>query len=150
MRDVENISVFYKKQCQYNPQFSEGVPYSARSGKISTISEKGATTYGKFNNGIEFRNNNPGIRYPKQVLEFGIVERNLIHPTQKPVDLIAYLIRTYSNEGELVLDSCIGSGTTAIAAIREKRHFLGFELDKEYFDKANERINKELSEPKLF
>ena len=72
------------------------------------------------------------------------------HPTQKPVKMLRYLIRTYTNEGDLVLDNCIGSGTTAIAAIKEKRHFIGMELNKEYFDIAEDRIKKELSNPSLF
>lgn len=87
--------------------------------------------------------------YPTAVLEFN-VESKTFHPTQKPVELIRYLIRTYTNEGDLVLDNCIGSGTTAIAAIKEKRHFIGMELNKEYFDIAEDRIKKELSNPSLF
>ena len=63
------------------------------------------------------------------------------HPTQKPVDLLRYLIRTYSNEGDTILDNCMGSGTTAVACIKEKRHFIGFELNKEYYDKACQRID---------
>lgn len=86
--------------------------------------------------------------YPHQFLDFPNGGKT-IHPTQKPIELIRYLVRTYSNEGDVVLDNCIGSGTTAIAAIRENRHFIGFELNKEYYDKACERIKKELSEPKL-
>lgn len=66
-----------------------------------------------------------------------------VHPTQKPVELIRYLIRTYSNPGNTILDNCIGSGTTAIAAMREGRHFIGFELNEEYFGKAVERIERE-------
>lgn len=65
-----------------------------------------------------------------------------LHPTQKPVELIEYLIKTYSNEGDVILDNCIGSGTTAIAAINTNRNFIGFELDKNYFDIANQRIKK--------
>ena len=64
-------------------------------------------------------------------------------PTQKPVDLLRYLVLTYTNEGDTVLDNCMGSGTTAIACIKEKRHFIGFELNKEYFDKAQNRIWEE-------
>ena len=66
------------------------------------------------------------------------------HPTQKPVSLVEYLIRTYTDEGDLVLDNCIGSGTTAIAAIRSGRHYVGFETDKTYYDIANRRIEEEL------
>lgn len=151
LRDIENISVFYRKQCLYNPQYSKGEPYSSlKGGKTSRISESGKTTYGKFNNGAEFRNDNDGFRYPKQVLEFNVVERDTLHPTQKPVALIEYLIKTYTNEGETILDNCMGSGTTAVAAIRTKRNFIGFELQKEYFDIANKRIKDEQQQLSLF
>lgn len=144
LRDVENISVFYKKQCMYNPQFSKGEPYSAlKGGKTSRISESGATTYGKFMNGAEYRNDNDGFRYPKQVIEFGVVERNTVHPTQKPVELLEYLIRTYTNEGDLVLDNCMGSGSTGVAAKNLNRDFIGIELDVNYFDIAKKRIEGE-------
>ena len=72
------------------------------------------------------------------------------HPTQKPVALIADLIRTYSNEGDTILDNCMGSGTTAVACIKEKRHFIGFELNKEYYDKACQRIDAEQRQLSLF
>ena len=87
--------------------------------------------------------------YPTSVLEFN-VESDTFHPTQKPVELIQYLIRTYSNEGDTILDNCMGSGTTAIACIREKRNFIGFELNKEYHDKACKRIKLEMMQPSLF
>ena len=87
--------------------------------------------------------------YPTSVLEFN-VESDTFHPTQKPVELIQYLIRTYSNEGDTILDNCMGSGTTAIACIREKRNFIGFELNKEYYDKACKRIKLEMMQPSLF
>lgn len=74
------------------------------------------------------------------IISFTPVHTNKLHPTQKPVDLIQYLIRTYTNAGELVMDNCIGSGTTAIAAVLEKRKFIGFETNKEYFDIANKRL----------
>lgn len=72
------------------------------------------------------------------------------HPTQKPVALIADLVRTYSNEGDTILDNCMGSGTTAVACIKEKRHFIGFELNKEYYDKACQRIEAEKRQLTLF
>lgn len=141
MRDKEDILIFYKKQCTYNPQLESGEPYSKlKGGRKSRISEKGDTTYGKFMNGADFRNDNNGFRYPKQVLEFGVVERNTLHPTQKPVDLFEYLIKTYTNEGETVLDNCIGSGTTAIACINTNRNYIGFEKDITYFEIAKKRI----------
>ena len=68
--------------------------------------------------------------------------RGSLHPTQKPFPLMEYLIKTYTNEGDVVLDNCMGSGTTAIACMNTKRNFVGFELDETYFDIANERINK--------
>ena len=87
--------------------------------------------------------------YPRMIQFFDnqcgeTMNNKRLHPTQKPVDLIRYLIRTYTNDGAVVLDNTIGSGATAIAAIREHRHYIGFELDKGYFDKAVNRINKEL------
>lgn len=93
--------------------------------------------------------------YPRMIQFFDnqcgeTMNNKRIHPTQKPADLIQYLIRTYTNEGDVVLDNCMGSGTTAIAAIREKRHYIGFELNEEYYKKSLARIKKELSQPKLF
>ena len=73
-----------------------------------------------------------------------------LHPTQKPLKLIQYLVKTYTNEGDTVLDNCMGSGTTAVACIKEKRHFIGFELNKEYFDNAQKRIKAEQSQLSLF
>jgi len=72
------------------------------------------------------------------------------HPTQKPVDLLRYLVLTYTNSGMVVLDNCIGSGTTAIACLKEHRHFIGFETNKEYFDKAVQRIERERQQLTLF
>jgi site-specific DNA-methyltransferase (adenine-specific) len=141
LRDVENISVFYKKQCVYNPQFTKGEPYSAlKGGKTSRVSESGTTTYGKFMNGAEYRNDNDGFRYPKQVIEFGVVERGTVHPTQKPVELLEYLIKTYTNENDIVLDNCMGSGSTGVAAKNLNRDFIGIELDENYFEIAKSRI----------
>ena len=81
--------------------------------------------------------------YPRQFLEIKC-ESKTIHPTQKPVALFEYLIKTYTSEGETVLDNCMGSGTTAIAAINTNRNYIGFELDEEYYNLANERISKTL------
>ena len=78
--------------------------------------------------------------YPSEIIEFGL-DRDVIHPTQKPVALMEYLIRTYSNEGETVLDNCMGSGTTGVAAVKCNRKFVGIESDADYFTKASERID---------
>lgn len=90
-------------------------------------------------------------KQPTSIVEFNGVEHK-IHPTQKPVELIEYLIKTYSNEGDIILDNCMGSGTTAIAAIHTNRNFIGFEMNETYFNKACERILSEnkAEQSKLF
>ena len=130
MKKHENILVFYKKTPAYNPQ---NLIYSPRINKRA----KNGSNYGKAGNS----NFSEYTNYPKSILEFSH-DINTTHPTQKPVALFEYLIKTYSNEGDLILDNVIGSGTTAIAAINTKRNFIGFELDKNYFDIANDRIQK--------
>lgn len=90
-------------------------------------------------------------KYPTSIIRVDKEhDGNYHHPTQKPVNLIRWLIRTYTNEGDLVLDNCMGSGTTAVACIKEKRHFIGYEITKEYFDIAQERIKQEQSQLTLF
>ena len=89
-----------------------------------------------------------GSRFPINLIQFNR-DKERLHPTQKPVELIRYLIRTYTNEGEIVLDNCMGSGTTAVAAINENRHFIGFENNEEYYNKACERIRNEQAQLKL-
>lgn len=85
--------------------------------------------------------------YPESLLYADMVRgEERMHPTQKPVDLVQYLVRTYSNPGDIVLDNCMGSGTTAVACIREGRHYIGFETDPDYFRKACERIERERGE----
>lgn len=81
--------------------------------------------------------------YPSEIIEFGL-DKDAVHPTQKPVALMEYLIRTYSNDGEVVLDNCMGSGTTGVAAVNCNRNFIGIEMDEEYFKIAQERINNPL------
>ena len=91
-----------------------------------------------------------GASQLQNVLDFKKDPREALHPTQKPVALIRRLVLTYTNEGDTVLDNCMGSGTTAIACIKERRHFIGFELSKEYFDKAVRRIKAEQAQLTLF
>ena len=86
--------------------------------------------------------------YPTNILKYPR-DKNNIHPTQKPVDLIRYLIRTYTSKGDLVLDNCAGSGTTIIAAILEERHFIGFEINEDYYNKAAERIENLIIEKEI-
>lgn len=134
MRDKEDILVFYREQPTYNPQFTAGTPYngSARVGKGPRTSNYGAQR--------SVGEDSDGRRYPKQVIEFGVVERGTIHPTQKPVALMEYLIRTYSNEGDTILDNCMGSATTGIACQNTNRNFIGIEKDAEMFEKAKSRM----------
>jgi site-specific DNA-methyltransferase (adenine-specific) len=131
LKDHENILIFYKKPPIYNPQMSEGKPYNIKKGG-------GTSNYNK-DSKENIVTNNDGNRYPKTVIKFPR-DKDKFHPTQKPVALFEYLIKTYTNEGDLVLDNCIGSGTTAIAALNTKRKFIGFELDTTYCSLANQRI----------
>jgi site-specific DNA-methyltransferase (adenine-specific) len=137
MRDKEDVLVFYTSQPTYNPQFGIGEPYKDKAGKDHKSKSSMSDCYGDFTN---FRNDNEGKRYPKQVIEFGVVERGTLHPTQKPVALLEYLIKTYTNEGERVLDNTMGSGSTGIACLNTNRNFIGIEKDEGYFKIASERI----------
>lgn len=140
MRRIEEICVFYQKHPTYNPQglvklqkpsLQRARPSKLRSGFIG----KGLANdfYQEWTN------------FPDNVLKFNkIKDKGRLHPTQKPVPLLEYLIRTYTNEGYTVLDNCMGSGSTAIACINTNRNFIGFELDPTYFNVARDRINKRL------
>jgi predicted RNA methylase len=142
MRDKEDVLVFYGTQPTYNPQWGQGKPYPKnKQGKILKSIESGATTYGAFKTGPGFSSGSDGRRYPRQVIDFGVVERGTVHPTQKPVALMEYLIRTYTNEEETVLDFTMGSGTTGVACVNTGRKFIGIELDPGYFEIAKQRIN---------
>lgn len=135
MRDKEDILVFCSSTCSYNPQFTAGEAFKNKRGRnTSSYGSHGKVNY-----------ENEGRRYPKQVLEFGVVERGTIHPTQKPVPLFEYLIRTYTNEGQRVLDNAAGSGTTAIAAENCKCDWVCIEKFEEYFVKAVTRVRQSLN-----
>jgi len=137
MNDYEVISVFQKK-LQYNPQFSKGSKFRNKAGKNIESCSSMTDCYGAYTN---FRNDNEGTRYPKRVIHFGVVERGTVHPTQKPVPLLEYLIKTYTNEGETVLDSTMGSGSTGVACVNTGRSFIGIEKDDKYFEIAENRIS---------
>jgi len=134
LKNHENILVFYRERPVYNPQFWYSSPYSGFVSKDKKIGE----VYGDAES--RHRNNPTGQRYPKTVLKFS-QERGL-HPTQKPVPLMEYLIKTYSNAGDTVLDNTMGSGTTGVAAKQTDRNFIGIELNREYYDVAVDRIDK--------
>lgn len=137
LRIHEDILIFYKKQCVYNPQKTTGhTPVHSYTKHTSD-----GTNYGKTKQGISGGGSTE--RYPTTVLEFATDKQKCqLHPTQKPVALFEYLIKTYTNEGDLVLDNCIGSGTTAIACLSTGRNFIGIEKDENYYNIANERIKK--------
>ena len=133
----ENIAVFYKRQPTYNPQMWEGKP------SHSTGSQIGKKVRREFLGGeFEIKTApNGNLKYPTSIQKINNVSRGKnIHPTQKPVALFEYLIRTYTNEGDTVLDNCMGSGTTAIACINTDRQYIGFELDETYHKLSLERI----------
>ena len=132
MRNHENITVFYKKPPTYNPQKTPGKPY-----KCSPKNEQ-YQGYGKHDRVVT--NNTTGERYPLTVQNFTSNMRGGVHPTQKPVALMEYLIKTYTNEGETVLDFTMGSGTTGVACKNLDRDFIGIEMDAEYFETAKTRI----------
>ena len=136
LRAHENIYVFYKHLPTYNPQMRTGFkPYKRLSG--NTPSENYATTSGNFTP----RQSN-GDRFPVDVITFSNGNNHTVHPTQKPVELLEYLIKTYTNGGMTVLDNTMGSGSTGVAAKQLNRNFIGMELDKEYFEIAKQRINE--------
>ena len=135
LKNTETISIFYKHLPMYNPQMKLGKPYVRRGNKSEPT-----TNYGKFNRNWKTISN--GTRYPLKTIRFNSATR-IVHPTQKPVDLLKYLIKTYTNEGMTVLDNCMGSGSTGVAAKQLHRNFIGMELDDDYFNIAKERINKE-------
>ena len=133
LRDTENISVFCSGRCVYYPQMRAGEPYTAKN---NPKKQKGTN-----NEYASVVTVNEGGRYPLTTLEF-TRPRSTLHPTQKPVPLLEYLIKTYTNEGETVLDFTMGSGTTGVACVKTKRNFIGIELDEEYFEIAKKRIEE--------
>lgn len=139
MRIFENIAVFYQDQPTYNPQ---GLVYKSKKQRRGSV---GGNYHSAKSNEYEAWYEN----YPIDIIHFS-ADADSFHPTQKPVDLLRYLVRTYSNEGDTILDNCMGSGTTAVACIKEKRHFIGFELNKDYYDKACQRIDAEQRQLTLF
>lgn len=142
----ENIEVFYKSQPTYNEQkFQVDEKYIDKRKSIRNSYYKS-----EHYSGVMKRKADDGWRHPQSVLPFNSVWHTDMHPTEKPVELLRYLIRTYTDEGQVILDNCIGSGTTAVAALLEHRHFIGFELNKEYFEKANKRIKLEQQQLSLF
>jgi site-specific DNA-methyltransferase (adenine-specific) len=129
----ENIMVFYKKQPIYNPQMEIGKPYTQKQGYVGESKQTGL--YKK-----DVITINEGTRYPLSILRFS--KESGLHPTQKPVSLFEYLIKTYTNEGDLVLDNCCGSGTTGVACKNTNRNFIQIEQDVNYCKIAEQRLKE--------
>lgn len=137
-KNVETISIFYKNQPTYNPQM---VKYDGpkrtnkvKNGKLGKLIDDN-------NNKKVIEYNDSGLRYPTQVWKYkrDILTSNL-HPTQKPVLLLENLIKTFTNENDIVLDNCMGSGSTGVACLMTNRNFIGIEIDEDYFNVAKNRI----------
>lgn len=151
LRSHENILVFYRKQPTYNPQKTDRSEKEIRRGwKNKTYSFLGKENnntgnYGKFLNNVsdhyEFDK-----KHPNTIITYsngnGWSKKNALHPTQKPVELMEYLIKTYTNQGETVLDNCMGSGTTGVACKKTGRHFIGIEKDENYYNVAVRRVSE--------
>ena len=136
MVDNETVSVFYKKQCCYNPQLRQG-SYTTRK----TNGKRSTATTNPVADKIDVGRKVEGLQ-PKRILDIPShnTTKEIFHPTQKPVALFEYLIKTYTNEGETVLDNCAGSGTTAIAAENTNRKWICIEQEPEYYNKACFRV----------
>lgn len=127
----EIISVFLCDKAHYHPQMGTGKPYTSGKGTSGDIT----------GNVVKTQTQNTGTRYPRSILRFNTDKaRGSLHPTQKPLALIEYLIKTYSNPGDVVLDPFMGSGTTAVACVSTGRNYIGFELKEDYHSIATKRI----------
>ena len=154
LRQHEDILVFYKSLPTYNPQMGKGEPsHPQGNGNHKETnncygSYKSLKTYDKV---ARVEPTRPGMKFPTSIIRIRKEhERTVLHPTQKSVELLRYLIRTYTNEGDLVLDNTAGSMSTAIAAIRENRRFVMIEKDPKYFEIGKKRIEEEWSNPSMF
>jgi site-specific DNA-methyltransferase (adenine-specific) len=150
LRRFENIMVFYKKQCTYNPQKiknSKGV--EKRSLYAYNRKNEGGETTGKIRQGGISSEYEADKLLPVNIQVFKKPNKP-IHPTQKPLELLKYLVKTYTNENDLVLDNTMGSGTTGVACINTNRNFIGIELDETYFNIAKKRIEEQKLQIKLF
>ncbi|MGN0004988.1 MAG: DNA-methyltransferase [Candidatus Gastranaerophilaceae bacterium] len=139
LRQHEQIAVFYKKLPTYNPQFTQGKPLHSKGVSYQNKEHKNQN-YGDFHMTDDNRKGSTE-KYPTSILSFQKPHPSVAkHRTEKPVELLKYLIRTYTNEGDTVLDNCMGSGSTVRAALFENRKAIGIELDKEYYNKTKTQI----------
>jgi len=137
MRCHEDVLIFYDKQPTYNPQMRVGVKWSRAGKKQHTTDTLGQSKL--FNNGSD----ESEMKYPKSIITFSNADKTKNeHPTQKPIDLMEWLIKTYTNEGDMVLDNTMGSGTTNLACIKLNRKSIGIEKEKQYYDVAIRRASE--------
>lgn len=145
LRCHEDIAVFYKELPTYNPQFTDGEPTHPRGKGKHVNNDK---CYGAYDN-TDVKDKYDRKKFPRSIISIAKEhDSSQFHATQKPVELIRWLVRTYTNAGDTVLDNCMGSGTTAIACIAENRNYIGFETNEEYFVKSNERIENFKNQPR--
>lgn len=137
LSNYEIVSVFSCRGARYNPQMGEGVAYNNSHKPGDSGDCYGSVKYSK--------RDNVTTRYPKTIIEFPVVMKP-VHPTEKPVALLEYLIKTYTNEGETVLDNYMGSGSTGVACVNLNRDFIGIELDEGYFNIAKKRIEEAVND----
>lgn len=141
MKQCELISVFFQKQPTYNPQGL--IPYNKTNRRGSFGSNWISGTVGKDGEMSTNEYVQKFTNYPTEVLSFS--KDGTLHPTQKPIELLEYLIKTYTNEGDLVLDNTMGSGSTIVAAINTNRNYIGIELDENYYNIAKTRISEHIN-----
>lgn len=148
MRQHEQVLVFYDKPPTYNPQMVRCEPHQRNHSRGRLDKEQANTCYGKYGKTETVISD---FKYPGTIVKFpkGHGKEDWLHGTAKPVNLLRWLIRTYSNEGDLVLDNFAGSGSTLIAAIEEKRDWIGMEIDERFFEICQKRISDRLREPTL-
>lgn len=139
LRQHEDICVFYKKLPTYNPQMVPCEPHKRNHSKGNMKNPTNNNCYGKF---VEIPTRITDLKYPVSIIPISKEHCNgkFFHPTQKPVELLEWLIKTYTNEGDLVLDNCCGSGSTGVACINTNRRFVGMELEEKYYKIAKERL----------
>lgn len=143
LRTHENILIFYNKLPKFFPQFQKGNKYTKK--RPAGFTE--GSVYGHFKR--SYKSENPGLRYPTSIIKFSNGNNKVEHPTQKPLDLCEYLIKTYSNKGDLILDPFSGSGTILLAALKNERNFIGFEIVEKYVTLSEKRIKPWIEQKRL-
>ena len=139
LRNHEDIAVFYKKLPIFHPQMVKCEPHQRNHGRGNLAGRTNNNCYGSF---IEVQSVISDEKFPKSVIDIQPEHKEFLHPSQKPVELLEWLIKSYTEPGEVVLDNCMGSGSTCVAAMDCGRKYVGFELEPKYFDIAKRRIEE--------